>query len=232
MANPRRSPTRHERTRAVIARDADYKPHRKPVWSHRGGRRDFDPAAPGGGSVAASVGALAAALTQMVAGLTNGKAKYADVAEEMRIVAHRAAILAVELTALVGRDASAFEGLAAAYKQPKATDEAACSRAAAIERAILAAAEAPLEIARAAASVAELAASVAERGNTNAVADAATAALIADSVCRAAALTVRVNLAGCRGTPGAVTLREMVTGFASAAARAAVRAVTAAEHAC
>jgi glutamate formiminotransferase/formiminotetrahydrofolate cyclodeaminase len=167
----------------------------------------------------------------MVAGLTNGRAKYAHVAEEMRIVAHRAGILAGELTALVGRDASAFEALTAAYKQPKGTDEAASFRAAAIERAILPATEAPLEIARAAASVAELAASVAERGNTNAVADAATAALIAEAVCRAAALTVRVNMAGCRDTPGAVALRERATGFASAAARAAVRAVTAAEHA-
>ena len=133
--------------------------------------------------------------------------------------------------ALVERDASVFEALAAAYKQPKGTDEAASSRSVAIERAILPAAQAPLEIARAAASVAELAASVAERGNTNAVADAATAALIAESVCRAAALTVRVNLAGFRDTPGAVALRELATGFVSAAARAAARAVTAAEHA-
>jgi glutamate formiminotransferase/formiminotetrahydrofolate cyclodeaminase len=167
----------------------------------------------------------------MAAGLTNGRAKYAHVAEEMRIIAHRAGILAHELTALVERDAIAFEGMAAAYKQPKATDEAVSARAAAIEHAMQHAAEAPLEIARAAASVAELAASVAERGNTNAVADAATAALIAESVCRAAALTVRVNLAGSRDTPRAVTLRETATGFVSAAARAAVRAVTAAEHA-
>ena len=185
---------------------------------------------PGGGSVAASVGALAAALTQMVAGLTNGRARYAHVAEEMRIVARRADTLAVELTALVGRDASVFEALAAANKQPRETDEAAFSRAAAIERAILPASEAPLEIARAAASVAELAATAAERGNVNAVADAAVAAVIAESVCRASALTVRVNVAGCRDTPGAIALGEIAKGFSDAAARAAVRAVTAAER--
>jgi len=187
---------------------------------------------PGGGSVAAAVGALAAALTQMVAGLTTGRPKYAHVAEEMRIIARRASSLATELTALVGRDASAFEALAAAYRLPRKTEDAALSRVAAIERAIGPAAEASLEIARAAASVADLAASVAERGNTNAVADAATAALIAESVCRAAALTVRVNVAGCRDTGGAVALRELATGFAGAAARAAVRAVTAADRAC
>jgi formiminotetrahydrofolate cyclodeaminase len=70
----------------------------------------------------------------MVAGLTNGRAKYAHVAEEMRIVAHRAGSLAVALTALAERDASVLEALAAAYKQPKGTDEAASSRSVAIER--------------------------------------------------------------------------------------------------
>jgi len=55
----------------------------------------------------------------MVAGLTNGRAKYAHVAEEMRIVAHRAGSLAVALTALAERDASVLEALPAAYKQSK-----------------------------------------------------------------------------------------------------------------
>ena len=79
----------------------------------------------------------------MVAGLTNGRAKYAHVAEEMRIVAHRAGSLAVALTALAERDASVLEALATAYRQPKGTDEAALSRSVAIERAILPAAQAP-----------------------------------------------------------------------------------------
>jgi formiminotetrahydrofolate cyclodeaminase len=70
----------------------------------------------------------------MVAGLTNGRAKYAHVAEEMRIVAHRAGSLAVALTALAERDASVLEALPAAYKQSKGTDEAASSRSVAIER--------------------------------------------------------------------------------------------------
>ncbi|HET7134169.1 MAG TPA: cyclodeaminase/cyclohydrolase family protein, partial [Gammaproteobacteria bacterium] len=104
---------------------------------------------PGGGSVAASVGALAAALTRMVAGLTHGRAKYAHVADEMRMVADRASTLAGELTALVARDASVFDALTAAYRRPRATPDAASARAAAIERALLPAAEAPLEIARA-----------------------------------------------------------------------------------
>jgi glutamate formiminotransferase/formiminotetrahydrofolate cyclodeaminase len=185
-------------------------------------------APPGGGTVAASVAALAAALTQMVAGLTEGRPRYAHVTEEMRSVARAAGAHAVELIALVRRDADAFESLTAAYRQPKGTDEAATARAAAIERALLGATEAPLEIARQAASVAELAASVAERGNTNAAADAAVAALIADAACRAGALTVRVNAPGLRDRSAAAAAEETAEGFRAAGARASARAVAAA----
>jgi hypothetical protein len=69
-------------------------------------------APPGGGSVAASAGALAAALTRMVAGLTAGRPRYAHVAAEMQHIAHRASTLSAELTALVVRDAAAFEAVA------------------------------------------------------------------------------------------------------------------------
>src|SRR5712671_3421239 len=73
---------------------------------------------PGGGSVAAHAGALAAALAQMVAGLTIGKKKYAAVDAEMRELAVRAAGLGNTLSALVARDAAAYSIVAAAYKLP------------------------------------------------------------------------------------------------------------------
>src|SRR5438067_418375 len=73
---------------------------------------------PGGGSVAAHVGALAAALVQMVAGLTAGKKKYAAVDAEMRALALDAAGLVTELSALVTRVSAAFADFAAAYKLP------------------------------------------------------------------------------------------------------------------
>src|SRR5215208_2254027 len=63
---------------------------------------------PAGGSVAAAVGALAAALAQMVAGLTSGRPKYAHVADAMQEAARRAAALASELSTLVERDAVAY----------------------------------------------------------------------------------------------------------------------------
>ena len=187
-------------------------------------------APPGGGSVAASAGALAAALTRMVAGLTAGRPRYAHVAAEMQHIADRASTLAAELTALVVRDAAAFEAVASAYKLPRGTEEAASARAAAIERAMIPATESPLAIARAAADVVELAASLAERGNTNAVADAAVAALLAEAVCCAAALTVRVNAPSLRDARARLRLAEEVTGHTDRAGRAAARAAGAVER--
>jgi formiminotetrahydrofolate cyclodeaminase len=183
---------------------------------------------PGGGSVAAAAGALAAALTQMVAGLTTGRPKYAHVAAEMQAAAERAAILGADLADLVRRDAIAVEAVADAYRLPKGTKQEASARAAAIEQAMRYATEIPLEIARAAAAVAELAASVAERGNTNAVADAAVAALLAECVCRAAALTVRVNAVTLRDTPDRLRLIEQAFALSEVAADATARAVGAA----
>jgi formiminotetrahydrofolate cyclodeaminase len=183
---------------------------------------------PSGGSVAAAAGALAAALTQMVAGLTAGRPRYADVAEEMRDAGHRAAALATELLALVRRDAAAVEAVAAAYRLPRTPAGVAADRADAIDRAMYDATEAPADIARAAAAVAELAATIAERGNRNAVADAAVAALLADAVCRASALTVRVNVPALRDPSAGRRLERAADGFAQAAKASAERAVAAA----
>ena len=185
---------------------------------------------PSGGSVAAATGALAAALTQMVSGLTAGRPKYAAVAEEMQDAGQRAAALGTELLELVRRDAAAVDAVAVAHRLPKTPPDAAAARTDAIDRAMRDATEAPAAIARAAAAVAELAATVAERGNRNAVADAAVAALLAESVCRAAALTVRANLPALRDTAGGRELEQDTVASADAAARAAARAVAAVDR--
>lgn len=184
---------------------------------------------PSGGSVAAAVGALAAALTQMVAGLTAGRPKYATVAAEMQAIAHRGAALTAELLTLVRRDATAVDAVAAAYRLPKATAQERSLRANTIEHTMRSATDAPLDIARASASVADLAATVAERGNTNAVADAAVAALLAEAVCRAAALTVRVNVPALHDATAVRHLERQASDFAAAAARAAARAAAVVE---
>src|SRR5205085_741105 len=149
---------------------------------------------PGGGSVAAHAGALGAALAQMVAGLTIGKKKYAAVDAEMKAAALKAAALGNQLTALVKRDAEAYAQVSDAYKLPKEPTDAAARRSQAVTKALLKAAEVPLETARAAVDVAQLAALVAEKGNTNAVTDAGVAALLAHAAAKGAAYNVRVNV--------------------------------------
>ena len=150
---------------------------------------------PGGGSVVAHLGALAAALGQMVAGLTVGRKKYAAVEAEMRAIGVRAASLGSRLAALVEADARAYSAVSEAYKMPKEPASAAAARQQAIARALVGAAEVPLETARLCGEVTEIAAAVAARGNTNAVSDAGVAALLADAACRGAAYNVRINVA-------------------------------------
>ena len=150
--------------------------------------------APGGGSVAALVGALGAALAQMVAGLTVGRKKYAAVDAEMRELGLKAAELAGQLHKLVERDAQAYGHVTVAYKLPKDTPEQERLRTVAIDRALVGAAQVPIETARACASVAALASTAADLGNTNAASDAGVAALLAEAACRGAVYNVKINV--------------------------------------
>lgn len=151
--------------------------------------RGSDPV-PGGGSVSALAGQLAAALAEMVAGLTIGRPKYAAVEEEMRALASDADALVGRLGALVDDDADAYALVSAAYRLPK--DDP--TRSDAVRSALLAAAEVPLETARACRDAARLAVVCAEHGNRNTVTDAGVAALLADAGCRGAAYNVRINV--------------------------------------
>lgn len=169
--------------------------------------------APGGGSVAAHAGALAAALAQMVAGLTIGKKKYVAVDGEMREVAVHAAALSNDLAGLVARDAAAYSVVAAAYKLPADDEGQQRDKAAAIDVALLHAAKVPLETARACALVAELALAVAERGNTNAASDAGVAALLAEAGCVGASYNVRINVASLADKASGTALAEEAKQF-------------------
>lgn len=165
---------------------------------------------PGGGSVAAYAGALGAALTRMVAGLTLGKKKYAAVEAEMAILGARAGAVTDTLASLVKKDAEAYAAVATAYRLPKDSEAENNLRTEAITRALLQAAEVPLETARACAQVAELAAIVAVKGNSNAITDAGVAALLADAGCRGAAYNVRVNIISLEDrSPGDHLVREV-----------------------
>ena len=186
---------------------------------------------PGGGSVAAHAGALAAALAQMVAGLTVGKKKYAAVDVEMKDIAQSAAALGNELSALVKRDADAYASVSEAYKLPKEPADAAARRSEAVTKALLGAAEVPIETATAAVEVAKLALAVAERGNTNAVTDAGVAALLAEVAAKGAAYNVRVNVQALEDRSRGQALLRRAEELVEEAERLAVRAAEAVERA-
>jgi glutamate formiminotransferase / formiminotetrahydrofolate cyclodeaminase len=180
---------------------------------------------PGGGSVVAHVGALAAALAQMVAGLTVGRKKYAAVEPEMRKLATRAESLGSRLAHLVEADAKAYGAVSAAYKMPKEPTDADAARQRAIERALIGAAEVPLETARLCTELVEIAAAVAARGNTNAVSDAGVAALLAEAACRGAAYNVRINVAALPDRAVGASLATEAQRIATETSERAARAV-------
>ena len=149
---------------------------------------------PGGGSIAALNGALASALAAMVANLTIGKKKYAEVQDLMQAVAGEAESLMADFIADVDRDSEAYNRVFACFKMPKETDEEKAARSAAIQEATKYAAEVPLEVARRAYALMPRIAEVARRGNQNAVTDACVAMLSARNAVLAALLNVRINL--------------------------------------
>ena len=157
-----------------------------------------DSPAPGGGSVAALSGALAACLTSMVANLTIGKPKYAGAEADMRSVLARSEALRLELAQLIEEDTQAFDRVMAAMKLPKETAEDQASRSAALQSALVDAALVPLDVMGKCVEVIALARVSAEKGNRNAVSDAGVAALMARAGTHAARLNVMINLPGIR----------------------------------
>jgi glutamate formiminotransferase/formiminotetrahydrofolate cyclodeaminase len=148
---------------------------------------------PGGGSTAALAGALGAALAGMVANLTTGRKKYADVEAQVQEVLAAVGPLRQSLTAAIAEDSAAFEQLMAVWRD-KSLDEAA--KAAAIEQATRYAGEVPLKVARLSLEAARQAATIAEIGNVNAVTDATAGAIMARAAVQIAAMNVKINALG------------------------------------
>ncbi|HEU4325788.1 MAG TPA: cyclodeaminase/cyclohydrolase family protein [Roseiflexaceae bacterium] len=149
---------------------------------------------PGGGSVAALSGALAAGLITMVCDLTIGKRQYADFEEEARALRERSEALRADLQALAQTDIDMFTKLSVAYKLPRTTEADAALRRAAIQNASKQAAEAPLRTARAVADLLPLCLPLARMGNRLAVSDIGVAALLIRAAVPAALLNVEINL--------------------------------------
>ncbi len=163
---------------------------------------------PGGGSVAALIGALAAALTQMVAGLTAGRNKYAAVNDQAQEILQQADELRESLTRAVAEDAAAFDAVMSAYRNKTLTDE---QKVLAVEEATIAAAMVPLRVAQLSLQVAQYAATMAQLGNVNAVSDAAAGVIMAQAAVKAASLNVKINAASIKDRELAAELRTKVS---------------------
>ena len=149
--------------------------------------------APGGGSVAAYMGALGAALGTMVANLSAHKPGWDDRWEEFSRWADKGVELEAELLHLVDEDTEAFNRIMAAFGMPKSTDEDKRLRSEAIQKATLFAAQVPLETMKASFKAFEICKAMAETGNPNSVSDAGVGALAARAAVLGAGLNVKIN---------------------------------------
>lgn len=152
--------------------------------------------APGGGSISAYMGALAAALGTMVANLSAHKPGWDDDWEKFSNAAEEGQALLKELLALVDEDTAAFNRIMAALKMPKSTPEDLRQRNEALQAATLYATEVPLNTMRTAIRIFPLLKAMAEDGNPNSVSDAGVGALAARSAVLGAKLNVKINAAG------------------------------------
>lgn len=151
---------------------------------------------PGGGSAAAIMGAMSAALISMVCNLTIGKKNYEGVEDEFKTLLMEAEKLRGKLTDMIKADVEAFDQVMAAYRMPKDDDEQRAARGTEIQAALKVATDVPLECARACADAIDLSRAVAEKGNLNVVSDAGVAVLASYAALKSAALNVYINIGG------------------------------------
>lgn len=144
---------------------------------------------PGGGSAAALVGALGAALCSMAGNFTLGRKKYADVEPDIRHLLKRGEAIRIRLLELVEEDAAAFEPLSYAYSIPKEDPD----RDSIIESAAVSACKAPLEIMEQSCLAISLLEEMLEKGSKMLISDVGCGALCCQAALECSGLNVLVN---------------------------------------
>ncbi len=152
--------------------------------------------APGGGSISAYMGALAAALGTMVANLSSHKAGWDDRWDYFSQWAEKGIAVMNELLTLVDEDTAAFNKIMDVFAMPKNSAEEKAARAEAMQVATLYATQVPLHTMKAAYKAFEIVRAMAVEGNPNSVSDAGVGALAARSAVMGACLNVKINAAG------------------------------------
>jgi glutamate formiminotransferase/formiminotetrahydrofolate cyclodeaminase len=169
-----------------------------------------DSPAPGGGSVAALMGALGASLGGMVANLSAGKRGWDDKLKYFSDWAVKAQQLKDELLFLVDEDTAAFNRVMVAFALPKESAEEKAARTAAVQSANKYAAEIPLRVMETAAKSYPLLAEMAEDGNPASISDVGVGLLAVRACIGGAAMNVRINLAGLKDEKFKSTLLKRI----------------------
>jgi glutamate formiminotransferase / formiminotetrahydrofolate cyclodeaminase len=169
-----------------------------------------DSPAPGGGSVAALMGALGASLGGMVANLSAGKRGWEDQLNFFSDWAVKAQELKDELLFLVDEDTAAFNKVMAAFALPKDSAEEKAARAKAIQAANQSAAEIPLKVMATACRSYDLLADMAERGNPASISDVGVGLLATRACIEGAGMNVRINLSSLKNETVKSALREQM----------------------
>jgi glutamate formiminotransferase / formiminotetrahydrofolate cyclodeaminase len=169
-----------------------------------------DSPAPGGGSVAALMGALGASLGGMVANLSAGKRGWEEQLEFFSNWAVQGQQLKDELLFLVDEDTAAFNKVMAAFALPKDSAEEKAARSKAIQAANQYAAEIPLKVMSTACQSYQLLAEMAEKGNPASISDVGVGLLATRACIEGAAMNVRINLSGLKDETVKSALREQM----------------------
>jgi glutamate formiminotransferase / formiminotetrahydrofolate cyclodeaminase len=167
--------------------------------------------APGGGSVAALAGALGASLATMVGNLTHGKLEYEAAWEEVEEIGIKGQELKDKLLKAIDDDTNAFNGIMAANRLPKKTDEQKKAHALAVDEANKAATRIPFSVCEMSFACYDLIDVVAQKGNPNSISDVGVAALCCNAGIFGAALNVRINVPGIKDE---IFKNEMLNGVA------------------
>ena len=172
---------------------------------------------PGGGSAAALAGAVGASLFAMVAGLPNPRAASDDEQRQLAVAGERCTALARQLESLIDQDSAAYDLVVSAFRLRKGTDGEKAARSAAIQEAMKAATEAPLEVMRRCAETLALGPLVLALGNPNASTDGQVGSELLAAALRGAEQNVEVNLGSLKDAAYVQRVRADVQALAAKA---------------
>lgn len=153
-----------------------------------------DSPAPGGGSVSALAAAQAAALLGMVANLTVKSKKYEEVHEEMKKYVDELKELELDFVEDIDRDSNSFNGVMAAFKLPKETEEEKKLRSEKIQEEYKKAAKVPFNVGIKTMKLLDYAPALIEKGNSNAITDVGVGLLNLKLAITGAFYNTKINL--------------------------------------